>query len=416
MRSLPKVLTPLSGPLAFLSILINILAVPQASAFDIFDYQGPYTRAAGGAGVIMSRSGASILHNPANLWVNPKSDSYVDVAPTRLKYQVTTPNPDLKPGTIDVPVLPLMSVGGSVKGNTGPLSFGYMFIPTGFGTKVKIEDFPVAISGQYQSATINAVQKGFKLGVGMAYKIRQDLCVGFSIINNFASSRTAITVRGQELLNLENSSSSLHLGLGLRYQLANLGTIAAVFRPSTDMHYTLKVRALGSDSQSFYRRDYRPTLYGIGGHSRPLGKFEPFAQYAYERWIPATLYAQSPTQAVSGTAPVEYLNAYNYVLGSRYELETSRHLSLSYSFFSKNKGAGVLGEAGQVAMQGRGAQDFEALDRTHMTAGYEISTKSADWLVYGSYIHATAQSPEDTPSAGFYEMTAFLVGLGYVSR
>ena len=72
--------------------------------------------------------------------------------------------------------------------------------------------------------------------------------------------------------------------------------------------------------------------------------------------------------------------------------------------------------AGQVAMQGRGAQDFEALDRTHLTAGLELNTKPADWLIYSSYIHGTAESPENTPSAGFYEMTALMVGLGYVSK
>jgi hypothetical protein len=67
-------------------------------------------------------------------------------------------------------------------------------------------------------------------------------------------------------------------------------------------------------------------------------------------------------------------------------------------------------------MQGRGAQDFEALDRTHYTAGLELNTKPADWLLYGSYIRGTAESPEDTPSAGFYQMTALMVGLGYVSK
>ncbi len=383
---------------------------------DIFDYQGPYTRASGGAGVIMSRSGASLLHNPANLWATPTSDAYVDVAPTHLTYKVTTPDPNLKPGSISVPVLPLMSVGGSVKGATGPLSYGYLFIPTGFGTKVKVEDFPVAVNGQYQSATVNAVQKGFKLGFGIAYKMLPNLCLGFSLIENYASSSTDISVKGQDFLHLENASTALLFAFGLRYELENIGTIATTFRPSTDMHYSLKVQAFGAAPQSFYRRDYRPTLYGFGFESTRLGRFQPYAQYSYERWVPATLYAQAPTQAVSGTTPVEYLNTHSYVLGSKYALQTNRILSFAYSFFSKNKGSGFKSDSGQIAMQGRGAQDFEALDRTHLTAGYEIKTKPSDWLLYGSYIHATATSPENTPSAGFYELTALLVGLGYVSK
>ncbi len=395
---------------------LALLGAQKARANDIFDYQGPYTHASGGAGVIMSRSGGAILHNPANLWATPGSDAYVDFAPTNLKYQVTTPNPNIKPGTISVPVLPLTSVGGSVKGHTGPLSFGYMFVPTGVGSNVKVEDFPIAVNGQYQTATINSAQKGFRFGVGSAYKVRSNLCLGFSIMNNFSSNNTKISVGGQDFLELQNKSSSLHLAFGARYELGSLATLGAIFRPSTDMHYTLKLRALGSDTQSFYRRDYRPTLYGVGVHSKPLGRFEPYAQYSYERWTPATFYAQAPTQAVSGTAPVEYLNTHSYILGSRYALHANRHLSFAYSHFTKNKGSGVMDPSGQVAMQGRGAQDFEALDRTHYTAGLEINTKPADWLVYSSYIHGTAASPENTPSAGFYEMTALMVGLGYVSK
>lgn len=397
-------------------LTMTLLAPSVVRANDIFDYQGAYTHTSGGAGVIMGRGGESILHNPANLWATPTSDTYVDFAPTNLKYSVTTPSPDVKPGTIAVPVLPLTSVGGTYKGQTGPLSFGYMFIPTGFGTRVKVEDFPISLSGQYQSATINSVQKGFKAGIGSAYKVLPNLCLGFSILNAYASSNTKIAANGQELLELQNASSSLHLAFGVRYEIAAIAKVAAIFRPATDMHYTLKLRALGSDMQSFYRRDYRPTLYGVGVHSRPLARFEPYFQYSYERWIPATLYAQSPTQAINGPTPVEYLNTHSYVLGTRYSLEAHRHLSFAYSHFSKNKGAGVMDPSGQVAMQGRGAQDFEALDRTHLTTGLELNTKRSDWLVYGSYIHGTAASPENTPSAGFYELTALMVGLGYVSK
>jgi opacity protein-like surface antigen len=396
--------------------LTFVCSAHKARANDIFDYQGAYTHASGGAGVTMSRSGEAILHNPANLWASPTSDAYVDFAPTNLKYQVTTPSPNIKPGTINVPVLPLTSVGGSVKGYTGPLSFGYMFVPTGVGSTVKVEDFPIAVNGQYQTATINSTQKGFRFGIGSAYKVMPNLCLGFSIMNQFSSNSTKISVGGQDFLELENKSSSLHLAVGVRYEIASIATLGFIFRPSTDMHYTLKLKALGSDTQSFYRRDYRPTLYGAGVHSKPLGRFEPYLQYSYERWTPATFYAQAPTQAVSGTAPVEYLNTHSYVIGSRYALHASRHLSFAYSHFTKNKGSGIMDPSGQVAMQGRGAQDFEALDRTHLTAGLELNTKPADWLIYSSYIHGTAESPENTPSAGFYEMTALMVGLGYVSK
>src|SRR5690606_6179373 len=146
----------------------------------------------------------------------------------------------VKPGAINVPILPLTSIGGSYKNQTGPLSFGYMLVPTGIGSSVKVEDFPVSVNGQYQSANIDSTQKGFRFGIGSAYKVLPNLCLGFSILNNTSSNNTKISVGGQDFLELQNSSSSLHLALGTRYEMGSVGTLGLIFRPATDMHYTLK--------------------------------------------------------------------------------------------------------------------------------------------------------------------------------
>ncbi len=396
-------------------IAMTCLSTPLAAA-DLFEYQGPYSRANGGAGIILGQSGSAVLDNPANLSLSPSSDNYFDIAPTRLVYQVTTPSPTTKPGQIVVPVLPLTSVGGSYKKADDPFSFGYIFIPTGFGRAVEVKGFPVAIGGQTQSVDIRALQKGFKLGFGASYKANDRLVFGLSMINNSSGSDTSITSNGQELLNISFSLSSLHLNFGMNYDWNGMARIALSYRPSVDMHYNLKLQALGSDTQSFYRRDYRPSIYGIGGLLNSNGQFQTFGQYAYEKWVPATTYAQAPTQAVSGTAPIEYLNTHSFVVGARYVLPSQNKLSFAFSSFSKNKGAGIKDANGNVLMQGRGAQDFEALDRRHYTFGYEKRNPSSDLLFYGSYIRATALSAEDTPTAGFYELTAYLLGIGYVAR
>ncbi len=392
------------------------LSASSAMANDIFEYQGPYARANGGAGIILSQSGSAVLDNPANLALSQSSDNYVDVAPTHLVYQVTTPDPNTKPGAINVPVLPLLSVGGSYKEPKAPMSFGYMFIPTGFGKAVEVKNFPVSVGGQTQSTDIKALQKGFKFGVGSSYRVSDRWTLGLSMLINSAGSDTSISSKGQELVHIAYSLSSLHFNLGVNYDWDGLARISFTVRPSVDMYYNLKLQALGSATQSFYRRDYRPAVLGLGLLLNSTGQFQTFGQYAYERWVNATTYALAPTQAVAGTAPVEYLNTHNLVIGARYVLASQNKLSFAFSSYSKNKGSGLKGTDGQVLMQGRGAQDFEALDRNHYTFGYEMHNPDSDMLFYGTYIRATALSEEDTPTAGFYELTAYMLGFGYVAH
>lgn len=395
-------------------LITSIITSSPAWAYDIFEYQGPYSKAHGGAGVVMSKSGEAVFHNPGNLWSTETSDQYIDFSPSRISYTLTTPDPKVKPGVVVVPFAPLLSIGASGKDKASGLSGGLILIPTGAGTVTKVDDFPVAIGGVYSSATAESKQTGYKLGFGSAYRISENFSLGISLIQDYTSNQTTLSSAGEELLNFETKQRSLRPVVGIRYQRPGLGSLGLVYQAATTQHYSLSAAALGGDKTDFFRKNYRAAVMGVGVQFDEFGRFGPFGQYSYEKWVPATFVAQAPAQAVAGATAVEYLNAHSFIVGSRYRLSPDKHLIGTYSFFGKNKGAGINGPDGQAIMQGRGGQDFDSLDRKHYTAGFELDGKSSDLLFYGSYIKGSALSPPDTPSAGFYELTILMIGGSYI--
>lgn len=396
---------------------LSLLISSPAWAYDIFEYQGPYTKAHGGAGVVMSRSGEAVFHNPANLWSTEDSDQYIDFSPSRITYGITTPDPAVKPGLVTVPFAPLLSLGASGKDKASGLAGGIIFIPTGAGTVTKVEEFPLSFQGSVTPANVETKQTGYKLGIGTAYRFGS-FSLGLSLIQDFASNET--TAVGSEanigeLVAFESSQRSLRPVAGFRYTRTGLGSLGFVYQAAAVQHYSMSVRLVGSKTATdLFRKNYRAAVFGLGLSLEEIGRFAPFGQYTYEKWVPATFLAQAPTQAITGVNAVEYLNAHSYIVGTRYRLQPDRHLMFSYSFFGKNKGAGINGPDGQAVMQGRGGQDFDALDRKHFTGGIQFARKSSDLLFYGSYISGSAVSPPDTPSAGFYELTILMLGGSYV--
>ncbi len=395
--------------------ILSLLLSSPALGHDIFEYQGPYTKAHGGAGIVMSKSGEAVFHNPASLWATETSDLFFDISPSRITYGVTTPDPALKPGVVTVPLAPLLSLGASGKDPDSGLAGGVIFIPTGAGTVTKVKDFPVSVQGQYQNFDVESEQTGYKIGLGAAYRIGSSLSLGLSLVQDYSGNKSRIFNSKENYLRFQSSSRSLRPVLGMRYTREGLGTLGLVYQAASQQHYSLKYAAFDSKTeQETYRKTYRAAVIGVGLELREFGLFRPYGQYTYEKWVPATFLAQTPAQAFAGTAAVEYLNSHNYILGTRYRLAPEKHLTFAYSFFGKNKGAGFNGPDGQAVMQGRGGQDFDALDRKHFTAGIELAGKSSDLLFYGSYIKASAFSPPETPSAGFYDLTILMIGASYV--
>lgn len=384
----------------------------NSQAADIFEYQGAYLRAYGGAAVVMGRGGESVLQNPANLWASSRSDIYADLGLLSLSYKITTPDTNTKPGAISLPVLPLPSLGGSFK--WGKLAFGAMLLPTGIGSTNKVEDFPIQVGGAYQTVDIEAAQRGFKLGVGAAYRATTNLSLGLSAVYDTFFSDSKIKLTETDAIATRSKAAFIRPIVGLRYRWPKVGILALSYQFPKKYPYSLEIQAFEEPTQSFERTNYRPTVYSLGLHTRRIGSFSFFGQYSYEVWVPATLFAQSPNQAAAGDIDVEFLNTHNYVLGSRYRWSRGNFLSFSYSIYNKNKGPGLLSETGEILLNGRGPQDFEALDRYHLTLAYESNGKRSTQLYYASFIRASALNPEDTPNAGFYELSVYLLGFSYI--
>ncbi len=363
----------------------------------------------------MGRGGESVLLNPANLWASSASDAYVDFALLNLNYKVTTPEPGIKPGQITIPVLPLPSVGGNYK--FGHLAIGSMLLPTGIGSTTKVEDFPVELDGKYQVVSVAASQKGYKAGLGLAYKIGSKLSLGVSAIYDTSETTSTINLTENDAIVTKTNAKFIRPVIGLRYVWSGVGTFALSYQAKKEIPYTISIVAFGAEPQYLERRNYRPTVYGLGLQTRRFGAMRFYGQYSYEVWVPATLFAQPPNNALASESQVEFLNTHNYVLGGRYRLASKNTLGFSYGAYSKNKGPGLLSEKREILMGGRGAQDFEALDRTHLTASYEIPGKKTDWVTYASFIRGSALNPEgESPNAGYYELRILMLGIGSVFR
>ena len=84
-----------------------------------------------------------------------------------------------------------------------------------------------------------------------------------------------------------------------------------------------------------------------------------------------------------------------------------------YQGSSHRATGGAVDENGEVAFAGISAQDFEALSRRHMTLSFLKQLKSGVLRFYGTHIYGATVAPEDSPSAGFYEIEVYLLGASY---
>jgi opacity protein-like surface antigen len=398
--------------LKVISIIVFSMLTHRLMAFDIFDFQGPRAKLYGGAGITESRSGASILYNPANIFQTADHSYYFDLSPSRIQYQFTPPDPEVGAGTIEVPVAPLLSVGSSVSNKQSGIGIGFVIIPTGANTKTEVERFPVAVNGQYQEASIVNQRTAYKLGTGLAFRITDELDFGFSFLYDYQKNSSQISVDGEEFLKLNDQNTFLIPKLGLRYEWQGVMDLGLEFQPKMTSWYSLDAAAFGGEPTQAYRQKYRPQVVGIGASTTMFSQFQVFGQYRHEKWVDGTFVDESPTQTILGSAPVEFINSHSFVLGSAMALGTGYKATASYSFFGPNKGAGVSSPDGETMAYGRGLQDFESLKRYHLTGGLEMTSASTTSTAYASYAKATAVSEEGTPSAGFYDLTVYMLGYG----
>ena len=401
---------------AWACTLSPLLTPSIAIAYDIFDYQGGSAKVFGGAGITEGRGSDAILYNPANLTLSRGLEYHIDFAPSNLQYKFTPAEPGYGTGDVNIPFVPLVSGGVALKQKKSPLAFGLIFVPTGVGTETEVKDFPVSTAGVLQVADVKSTRKAYKLGFGLAYRINGSYSVGMSFVYSLLDSTSSVVLNGEPFLSVSNKHSFIIPRLGFRYRKKGLFTLGIEIQPQVKSWYSLSADVTGANSVNTYRQTYRPRVYGIGAKTAFNGPYQLFAQYRYENWVDGTFASIDPTQALTGDAPTEFLNAHSYILGGTQRIEGLGTGIASFSFFGPNKGQGVYDENGEVAFYGRGAQDFESLKRYHITAGLNRHYKKGSDRYYVSYIRGTGLSEENSPSAGFYELTIYMLGYGKVIR
>jgi len=398
-------------------MIIGILAGSTAShlwANDIFEYHGPFNRAYGGAGIAMGRGGEAVLLNPANLWTNWTSDAYVDGGLLNLKYTLTPSDPNFSPGRVNIPVLPLPSAGGSLK--LSNVAVGAMVLPTGIGSKSEVKDLPLFTGGQFQKVSAVSAQKGFKVGLGAAYKVTSRFYVGLSAVHDRYSSESTIALTETDTIKSKYKWQYTRPIVGMRYRMRNLGTLAFSYQQGKQYPYDLEIQAFSEPPQIVNLINYRAEVYGIGMVTKAVARFGFFGQYTYEKWLKAREFAKTPNQALTSSAPVEFRSTDNFVVGTRYRLTRKGLLSFAYSYYGGNKGPGALDENGEIILSGRGPQDFEALSRDQYTLSFESIGKSSNQLFYLTSIEGVGLNPEGAPNPYLYNLKIILAGYALVLR
>jgi hypothetical protein len=397
----------------FLIAALYVTAIDSnpAEAADIFEYQGSSHRATGGAGLLFSGGGEAVIHNPAGIASSKNWSLDFDLGLLNLTYSIFSPDPNVKPGQISIPVIPLVSFGlkRSIS-NTG-LSFGFFAFPTGIGSEFTVDDFPVTTAGVTQNVDVSSKQTGFKVGAGVGYKTSIGLNFGVSVLYDYQDSENTAQFSDGNRANLTWSSQFVRPIIGLRYKQDLLGNLSFKYEPPTYFSYDLSLD-IGTGPQASSFENYRPEVFAIGYYRR-IKRFIPFITYAYEKWVDATYRAKPATSASNTAAPIEYLDTNNFTAGISYIFSRSSVASISYAQFDGNKGLGAFDENGEVAFAGISAQDFEALSRRHVTLSFLKQLKSGVLRFYGTHIYGATVAPEDSPSAGFYEIEVYLLGASY---
>ena len=115
----------------------TLLAVPLQTT-------GIKTQQSAGAGITQSKGAASLLHNPGNLIKTRGLELYYEVSGMNL-YHKFVPAEEKLPIAETTVNAPPLTLGVSYKDRPSPWAYGFIFTPTGSGSKQTIEKIPMQI-------------------------------------------------------------------------------------------------------------------------------------------------------------------------------------------------------------------------------------------------------------------------------
>lgn len=397
-----------------LTLGISLCCPWPIKAADLFQFQGPYTRASGGAGLLESQGAAASLHNPANLSKLP-SHTYFDLGLTHLKYQFAARGRRTDSGTLKTTV-PLLSFGGGLRiGEAWTL--GIALVPLGLkGQEIKTADFPVKIGRSLIVSDVSTQQASYKIAVGLGYDISPSLKLGIGAVYHENDNRTIVYGSNPDnpLFVIKERSQHIVPILGLAGQWKNISWAAAYTHPRS-VPYSISLKEWGNEQQNATGETYQAGSFGFGLAYQMHPHFNPYGQYVFERWAPGQDRATSGILKVTeGDKGTDYRNTHNLVLGNKFRLAGRKTLYLSAASFDANKAAGVKDDNGDILYEGVKLRDFEGLARIQATAGMSYRLWERKTTSYLSYMQAAADAPVGSPSEGTYKLHVYMLGSAIV--
>lgn len=388
---------------------------PTLRAEDLFMFQGPLTRASGGASEVFSRSGASVLHNPSHLVRRP-SGGHFDLGLTQLTFSFDPKEEGIEAGEVSLPVVPLLSLGGHYRWSNWAV--GVIFVPLGLpGASQKIEDFPFRLGDVTATVDAKAEATSYLLGFGIAMRFYRSFSVGLRLLQRRVEESLELLSdqTGEPVLALDNRSDQWipKLGLSGRVHKAHFGVS---YQPEVKSAYQLSTQLASGESGELKGDLYSPPIYSLGLAYRVHSLLTPYVQLSREEWVKGTYQNSDPLDKASyGDADAtDYLNTTNMTLGVRIHFKGRRSLYASYAFAQSNKGPGLYNDEQDILLSGVGSRDFEGLERKAYTVGFSDENRAYPYSAYLRYLSGEKTAPEGTPSQGSYELTVWMLGMGFL--
>lgn len=387
----------------------------DANGVDFFLFQGPQHRATGGAGVVVSRSGAAVLHNPANLSFSKKREFYLDLGLSRIRLSITPPPEQAPPGAIDIPLAPLVSLGGSFHLGTPRLSIGMVLVPLGAkGVKTRNNGVPAKnlITNDFIVTDTVSEKTGYRLGVGISWIVQETFRLGFGL-HYVTDGLTAVASNESFLSDQVVSYQQQHTEvlLGFFWRAITRFSLYGTYRPQVEPAYDLSVDA-GQGANKTTGKNFKPNIYTLGTLLRLNKRVSIMIQYIREQWADGTEKGSTPLAAITGQYPTEYLNTNSFTIAGRLRLASNGALFGGFSIFPPNKGEGIATPDGETVMTGFSPDDFEGLYRRHMAIGFQWRQGNRRQTAYVNYITAHNAGRPGSPGEGDYRLRVYLVGVG----
>ena len=397
-----------------LAIANGFLCSSYAYGQDLFS-PGIYSKLSGGASLTQSRSAESLTSNPANLSLIKGHQVYYEVDMMKFRYlyiplqeKYTSPEMNI--------TAPPSYVGWAWSGKKW--SAGTILIPTGTGTTMTVEQVPIKQGGDTQVYDTKITPKGFKTGLGGAYRVNRQLRLGASLIYRQDSTQMEAYQDETQQMSTKFKGEGYRVHLGGRYSLfKNRLIFASHYSPSHQRKSKGEIKMGNTINTKTEAITYEPEILGIGAQAqrRKLGAFAEYSKYRYSKGR-----SIQRTGLPGEAQETDLVDVNKYSLGTfvRFKRNT---FSMGYTYRNGNRGNGVMGKDKDgfdtvLVEGGKQFGDFNAIERHNYSGGWLIKNKSYQVGVTANYIFGSRVVPKEANGAGGYQYNIYMIGIGGIKK